>query len=438
MSALSLPAVRLARSSLRHRAAAFTASFLAVLLGATIVMAFASLIDTATDPNATSADQKTLTTLATVVGAWGLIIVVFAVASTLTVAVRQRARETALLKSIGATPAQVTRMLVGEATIVALAASLVAIPLGYAGGGALIELLHDAEQVTTTVDLHFGAAALNLGIGIPLLAAVIAALLASRRTARQDAIAALGDAALADDRPGCKRKIAGALFVLLGVTCAAVTATVFDGKGVDAMQTAGQASIWAAIGLGLLAPVLVRRVRAPALSRPLMPIILFTGIAVGCLTMQSIENGAPPSAAATISAADAQNVETLNLVVVGMIALFAAITVVNTLVATTTFRRREFAMLRLAGATPGQVLAKVGRESALLVTVGVALGTLASLATVVPYSLARTDQVIAGDAAIIWTAVAVATTVAVVGASLLTAQRAIAVPAVQAAQDATA
>ena len=41
-----------------------------------------------------------------------------------------------------------------------------------------------------------------------------------------------------------------------------VTATVMRGKGADAMATAGQASIFFAIGLSPLAPALVRRVTA--------------------------------------------------------------------------------------------------------------------------------------------------------------------------------
>ena len=47
--------------------------------------------------------RKTLITIASVVGGWGLILVVFAVASTLTLSVRQRGAEMALLKNVGAT-----------------------------------------------------------------------------------------------------------------------------------------------------------------------------------------------------------------------------------------------------------------------------------------------------------------------------------------------
>ena len=99
----------LALSSLRYRPGGFVASFLAMFLGATILMAFASMLDTSTGDNVDAATEETLVNMATIVGGWGMLIVVFAVASTLTLSVRQRSTEMALLKSIGATPAQIGR-----------------------------------------------------------------------------------------------------------------------------------------------------------------------------------------------------------------------------------------------------------------------------------------------------------------------------------------
>jgi hypothetical protein len=189
------------------------------------------------------------------------------------------------------------------------------------------------------------------------------------------------------------------------------------GKGIDAMATAGQASIHAAIGLALIAPLLVRTI-AGRLSRPLeragasgyltahnvrrrthemagalMPIILVTATA-GALYMQSIENAAPPVAGTATSAAEAENVETLNFVVVGMIAAFAAIMLINTVVTATNHRRQEFAQLRLAGATPPQVLQMVSLESIVLLVTGIAFGTVAALFTIVPYNIARTGSLV--------------------------------------------
>ncbi|MFC9253815.1 FtsX-like permease family protein [Amycolatopsis thailandensis] len=53
--------------------------------------------------------------MASVVGGWGMVIVLFATLSTLSLLIRQRAPELALLKGAGATPSQIGRMIVGEA-----------------------------------------------------------------------------------------------------------------------------------------------------------------------------------------------------------------------------------------------------------------------------------------------------------------------------------
>jgi ABC-type antimicrobial peptide transport system permease subunit len=65
---------------------------------------------------------------------------------------------------------------------------------------------------------------------------------------------------------------------------------------------------------------------------------------------------------------------------------------VNTLLAATSYRRGEFARQRLAGATPGQVLAMVVAESLLLTVTGVVFGTVASVVTVLPFGIARVDD----------------------------------------------
>lgn len=84
----------------------------------------------------------------------------------------------------------------------------------------------------------------------------------------------------------------------------------------------------------------------------------------------------------------------LNNVVTGMIALFAAIMVVNAFAAVLSDRRLELHRLHLAGATPDQVSASVLAESAIVAVAGVVLGALASLATVVPFAVARNEGVV--------------------------------------------
>jgi ABC-type antimicrobial peptide transport system permease subunit len=445
----------LALSSVRFRVAGLAASFLSIFLGATIVMAFASMLDTRAGDGVDAASKETLFNMATIVGGWGLPIVVFAVASTLMLSVRQRGKEMALLRSVGATPTQVGRMLVGEAALLSVVAALAALAPALLAGALLVELLKDTDQVAPTVPYRFGPIAIVMGLGITFAAATIAALVTARRAAKMRTTESLLAASIDSPRMSRKRVVAACLFLALGLALAVVTATVMRGKGIDAMATAGQASIHAAIGLALLAPLLVRTV-AGRLSRPLaragasgyltaqhvrqraqqmasalMPIILFIAT-TGVLYMQSIENTAPPVVGTSTSAAEAENIETLNFVVVGMIAAFAAIMLINTAVATTNYRRQEFAQLRLAGATPPQVLRIVSLESIVVLVTGVVWGTVAALFTIVSYNLARTGSLVPDSTIAIYLGVLGAAAILTLASSLGPARRATRVPAVEA------
>ncbi|MGW1994889.1 FtsX-like permease family protein [Embleya sp. NPDC001921] len=64
-----------------------------------------------------------------------------------------------------------------------------------------------------------------------------------------------------------------------------------------------------------------------------------------------------------------------NALILGAIAVFTALGVVNTIVMATRSRSREFAVLRLAGTTPRQITAMLGRELAIDTALGVGLGT---------------------------------------------------------------
>jgi len=104
--------IAVALRNLRHRPGGFVATFLSAFLGAALIMAFASLLDTASGADAAS--NESLVTTAGVGGGWCLVIVAFAVTSTLTLAVRQREQQFALLRSVGATGPQLRRMIVGD------------------------------------------------------------------------------------------------------------------------------------------------------------------------------------------------------------------------------------------------------------------------------------------------------------------------------------
>ena len=221
-----------------------------------------------------------------------------------------------------------------------------------------------------------------------------------------------------------------------------------------AMQTAGPACIWWSLGLALLAPSLLRvaarlaggtldsappgtsRYDAGRRSHPLAgilaPVIVLVGMGLGTLYLMAIENHAPPVVGGDMTQVDADTLALLNYVVVGMVATFAAIMVVNTVASVVVDRRRELGQQRLAGATRGQVVATSTLEAALVAVTGVVVGSVASLGTVVPYSLDKLDRQIPDVTVLWWAVVWAAAAVLTVGSTVVAVRRAVRTPTLEA------
>jgi putative ABC transport system permease protein len=84
----------------------------------------------------------------------------------------------------------------------------------------------------------------------------------------------------------------------------------------------------------------------------------------------------------------------VNYLVVGMILIYAGISVVNTLVMATAHRRREFVLQRLIGSTKGQVLRMTTVEALMVAVIGCGLGTIVAAAMLLPFSAAVSDGVL--------------------------------------------
>ncbi|MFJ8976202.1 FtsX-like permease family protein [Streptomyces sp. NPDC102282] len=434
--------------SIRKRPGRFLATLLSAFLGAVIIMTFSSLHDTAAAPGVDEVSSESMTVSASVVGGYGSLLVFFAIASTLTVAVRQRAEEIHLLRCTGATPAQISRMVVGESAVVALAGAVLAIGPAVLGGRLLLDLFKDSGQVAAHVDPAFGAMALGSGFGIAFLASVGAAFLAVRRATRAGAAVRRPSRRKGRTLAGCAALVAGAGGVL--------TTYAVDSTEEMLMAFPAYGAILLSVGFAVLAPSLLGRLlgllrgplatvggaggylsvrnlrrRGTELAGVLMPMIIFTGVATATLYMQGVESDWVASSGLDKTVED-KNLETLNLVVVGIIVVFSCIMLVNSLYAATTYRSREFGQQRLAGATPGQVLGVVGWEAAVLTLTGLVLGTVAGIAGVIPFTMVRTDQVLPDQGPGTWLAIMAVAAVATLGTSLGTARRTLRTPAIDA------
>ncbi|MFF4052335.1 FtsX-like permease family protein [Streptomyces chartreusis] len=422
--------------SIRHRPGRFLATLLSAFLGAAIIMTFNSMHDTAAQDGVDSTSAETLSTAAGVVGGYGTLLVFFAVASTLTVNVRQRAAELELLRCSGATPAQLKRMVVGEAVVVALVGAALAIGPAMLGGRALLDLFQDSGQVAESVPHDFGPIALISGIDITLLASAGAAFLAVRRATRGQ-----------EKRGGARKFLA---YAALLVGAASVTSTfAFSESDAALMAPPAYGAILLSAGFALLAPRLLEgvlnrlplsgasgwlavrnlRERAGHLAGILMSLILFTAVATATLTMQAVESDTVEALGITKSIDD-KTLETLNFTVVGIIVVFVCVMLVNSLYAATSYRSREFGQQRLAGATPGQVLGTVGVEGLILTVTGVVFGALAALAGIIPFTVVRSDEVLPGEVYGIGLAVVAVAAAVTLGTGLVTARRMLRTPAV--------
>ncbi|MEO3743139.1 FtsX-like permease family protein [Plantactinospora sp. B5E13] len=97
------------------------------------------------------------------------------------------------------------------------------------------------------------------------------------------------------------------------------------------------------------------------------------------------------------------------VLVLGIAIVFCFIAVVNTLVMAAADRRRDLAILRLAGATPGQTLRVFAAESLLVVGVGVLLAAGASAVNLAGLRLALGQLVGPTPVTVPWGTVAVIT-----------------------------
>lgn len=438
----------LALRSLRHRPGRLVSTLLATTLGAGVVMAFLSLADTSAAAGTDDTSSETLGITSNVVGGYGTLLVFFAVASTLTVNVRQRAEELSLLRSVGATPRQIGRLVLGEAVAVALLGGVLAILPAMLGGRLLLGMFKDSGQVADDVAYTYGGLALGGGFGTVVLASAGAALLALRRSRK----------ALPENsgRIGRGRALAGFAALVVGLGATASTFSV-DRTEPGLMAAPAYGAILLSLGLATLAPAVLHRVLglcAPLLgalggagghlsaqtlragatraSAVLAPLVTFTGMATATLYIQGVESEVR-AASGVRPSVDDKNLETLNYVVVGVIVAFCCLMLINSLYAATTYRRREFGQHRLAGATPRQVLTLAAYESLILTGTGILLGTAAALAGIVPFTRVRTGAALLPDSGPgIWLLVAAIATVATFATTLGTARRVLRVPAVRA------
>ncbi|MBW6439766.1 ABC transporter permease [Actinoplanes hulinensis] len=178
----------------------------------------------------------------------------FVVAATLALAATQRRREIGLLRTIGADPRQIRRMVLGEAVIIGLLGSTGGCLAGILAAPAMLASLNRLGVTPPDSRMTISAwpllAATAIGAGV----AVLGACVTSRSAARVAPIEALLDAAT-EQRPMSRgRWIAGLAMLGLGVVLAFMTAV---GGADRRLNLAIATSMCLIAAVALLAPIVI-------------------------------------------------------------------------------------------------------------------------------------------------------------------------------------
>ena len=183
----------------------------------------------------------------------------FIIMNTFAMSVRQRQKEFALLRAVGASPGSVFRTVLLQALVIGLVGSLVGVAVG---AGILRLLMAGMESLGMPlpggVPLTGPLVAVSLGAG--LLVTVVGALLPARDAALTAPVEAMRDVSGAREKSLVVRTVTGALLLSAGL---AATAAAWTQDGLDQRRwvlAAGAAGVL--IGLLLVSPVLARPVVA--------------------------------------------------------------------------------------------------------------------------------------------------------------------------------
>lgn len=207
----------------------------------------------------------------------GLFTTVFVVASMLVLTTGMRRREIGLLRTLGAGPDQVRRMILGEAAVVGVLGSVAGCLVGVAATPLLRGILNGLDVIPPHMGITVSAwpllTATLVGVGV----SVTGAWAAGRKAARVAPIEALLDSRSVSNVMGRGRWIAGLAVLGIGVVFAIGTATTAADNRINMAIFATMTLIVAAslltpvfvgpIGRALTAPFQRRGSAAPVLIR---------------------------------------------------------------------------------------------------------------------------------------------------------------------------
>ena len=193
----------------------------------------------------------------------------FLIFNTFSVTVAQRTKEFALLRTLGASRAQLLRSVLAETVVIGLVASVVGIACGMLLAPALAALMASFGLDLGSTSIVLEPRTIIAGLAVGLVATIVSGLVPARRATRVDPVAAMRDSVT----PGPGRLSRRRMVLAVVVEAAGVGGLLYgllgDPGGSTATATVlGLCSLLMIFGFALLAPTLVRPLSG-LIGRPL-------------------------------------------------------------------------------------------------------------------------------------------------------------------------
>ena len=199
-----------------------------------------------------------LNTFLLVFGFVALFVGAFLIQNTFQIMVAQRTRELGLLRAVGASRSQVTRLVLGEAGLVSLVASGVGVLFGIGLAAAIRVAFETFGGDLPTAELQIRPRTILVALGAGTAVTVVSALVPARKAGAVPPVAAMRSAFARPAGGGLRRRaIGGSAVVALGAGTAA-SGLAGWWESVPGIALVGAGAGAAFIGLAILAPTFAR------------------------------------------------------------------------------------------------------------------------------------------------------------------------------------
>ncbi|MEV7773863.1 FtsX-like permease family protein [Kitasatospora sp. NPDC086791] len=422
MNAMNGPVPALSLGQIRRRPAAFAGLATALFLAMAAVTLFGSLVAAQlTAPEGVARAPVAGPGVLVIAAAFGeiaVLVALFVVVNALGFTLRQQHRDLALLRTVAATPRQVRRVVRAQVLGTVLLTAVPGCAAGALAARAFLAALQRRGMAAPGLHVPGTPVPMLIALGVALLVGLAATAVAVRRITRPAPAVALTEGTDGPRRIGVLRLSAGVAVLTGGALLLRLAATRPAGE----LDKAGQASLLGSlvlsVAVALLGPLAARapaavlglplralfprtgwladanlRGHAARLSSAVVPVALLVGLSGTMLIMTSTAERVARATGAATSVTKASDIW-LRQAELGLLVCFAAVSTVNTLVALTADRRREFALLRLVGATRRHLLRMLSVEALLTTAVGVLLGAAVAAAASGAFSWAVRGSVV--------------------------------------------